>query len=136
WVDQRADNVATEIVARALELGQTFEDLGKRAGGFAGADHIDIQLGEMRGVRRKTVGKRFAALQDTHYIQDNRTEFGTGGEFRYDRQGAVYRNSCVQQSGKFLGEEQYVFAASIERRQPELETFGFFETDVDRYQAL
>ena len=61
-VDHRADNVAAQIVAGAFEFRKLVEDQGERARSLAGAHHVDVQIREVLGVRRETVGERFAAF--------------------------------------------------------------------------
>jgi hypothetical protein len=42
WIDHGADDVAAQIVAGALKLGQAFENGRERARSFARADHINV----------------------------------------------------------------------------------------------
>ncbi len=70
-IDHRGDDVAAQFVARPFELGEPFEDGGEAAAGFAGAHHVDVEVGEVFGMRAETVGERFAALQDAQNVGDD-----------------------------------------------------------------
>jgi hypothetical protein len=45
-INHGRDDVVAQVVARALEFGQALEDDGQRAGGFARAHHVDVELGK------------------------------------------------------------------------------------------
>src|ERR1051326_1839382 len=91
----------------------------------------------MLGMRRQAVGERLSTLQNPHHIENNRTESALRGKLGNDRKGAVKWDARVQKGRKLLREKKDVFTAGCtKRRQLKLESFGFFQADVDRNQAL
>ena len=95
---------------------------GQRAGGFAGAHHVDVQFGEVLGVRGQAVGQRSAALEHAQDVEHDEAEGGSLGELGGDGEGAIERHAGVEQRGQLLGEEEDVAAAaSAEGGQLELD---------------
>ena len=114
-INQRADDVAAQIVAGTLELGEALENLGQRSGGLSRADHVDVELGEIFWVRGQAVGERFAALEDAHDVEHQGAEIAALGELGGDGEGAVDGHAGVQQRREFLREEEDVLAlAAVE----------------------
>src|ERR1017187_10293650 len=136
-VNHRRNDVVAQVVAGALELGQAFEDDGERAGGFAGADHVGVEIAEVPRVGAEAVGEGAPALQNAKDVEDDEAEAGMLGELGGDREGAVPGDGGVEQGGKLLGEEEDVAASLAEGGELELEGgFTGGDADVDGSETL
>src|SRR5665647_1498191 len=117
-------------ILRVLKGGRSLAD-------SLGAHHVRVQIADVLRVRAQAVGKRASALQHAQDVEHDEAETGMLGEFGGDAQGAVQRDGGVEQSGKFLGEEQDVAASLAEGRQLELQGgFPGSDTNVDRGESL
>ena len=131
------DDVSAQLVPRALKFGQPVEDGCERSAGLSGANHIHVQVAEVRRMRSQTVGQRLTALEHAQHIQDDGAELGPLGQLAGDAQGAVERHPGVEQCGKLLREEQNVaMPPPGEIGQLQVEGFLLLDADVDRRQPL
>ena len=136
-IGHRRDDIAAQIVARALEFGEPLEYHCQRAAGFACADHVDVQLREVVRVSGQAVGQRPAAFEDAQNVQDQGAEGGAIGQFGGDGERAIHRHARAEQRGEFLSEEQDVaLPAAGEGRQLDFDGFLRFLTDIDRRETL
>ena len=139
-IDHRRDDVAAQVVARALEFRQALEDLRRAMPEASPARTMLMYSSEKYArMRGQAVGQRLAALEDAQDVQHDGAELRRARSVRLVIESArssgtpalsSVESSCVKnRTSRAL--------AAVERRQLELEAASFcFEPDVDRRQAL
>ena len=118
--------------------GEPFEDRGEAAAGFAGAHHVDVEVGEIVGMGGEAFGQRFAAFEDAEDVGDDGAEGCALGEFGSDAERAVHRNAGGEERREFLGEVRGRRCACLppENGHFENELLLLLEADEDGRQSL